>query len=371
MGNYFLFSNIQKKTINYFEKCMHNRKKVFIFFLFSLPWMCVVWIRNCLYDFHILKIKKIELPVISIGGIGTGGSGKTQIVIWCAQLLHLFTYTPLILSRGYGRIYQDICIVKDQDDMLQRYGDECAMMKKKLDNPVLLAVGKNRYETFKFVKNKNLIHNIDCCILDDGFQHRRLFRDLDIVILNDLTLGLPYMLPYGYLREPFSRLNRASCILFKSTEDTSILFKQFHILVKNKNIQDPIAQFYYRIVSLQSQETGETFPSNFIHRKNIIICSGIADPENFEQLVKNQSPNIQGIYRFSDHHCFLSKEFSLIVKKAMDTHSAIVLTDKDAVRIPEKHHHLVFSVQIDIAWVFGKQDLESQIFKIVSHKHSI
>ena len=166
-----------------------------------------VAIRNALYDRHVFQVKKLARPVVSIGNISVGGSGKTPFVIALGQLLAERGIAFDVLSRGYGRTSTEIAVV-DPNGSPAQFGDEPLLIARKLQAPVI--VGADRYQAGLLAEQKfgSKLH-----LLDDGFQHRRLHRDFDIVLLpaEDQAGSL---LPTGRLREPihFFKPRRRHCL---------------------------------------------------------------------------------------------------------------------------------------------------------------
>ncbi|HSK43622.1 MAG TPA: tetraacyldisaccharide 4'-kinase, partial [Candidatus Binatia bacterium] len=171
-----------------------------------------VAIRNALYDRGVFQVKKLDRPVVSIGNISVGGTGKTPFVIALGQLLTERGIAFDVLSRGYGRCSTGIAIV-DPNGSAAQFGDEPLLIARKLQAPVI--VGADRYQAGLLAEQKfpSKLH-----LLDDGFQHRRLHRDFDIVLLpaEDQAGSL---LPTGRLREPFTSLKRADAIVVFGSQE--------------------------------------------------------------------------------------------------------------------------------------------------------
>src|ERR1051325_8724560 len=168
----------------------------------SLLFGAGVALRNTLYDRGIFKVRRLTRPVISIGNISVGGSGKTPFVITLGELLKQRGISFDVLSRGYGRSSTKIAVVAPLG-FPQQFGDEPLLIARKLQVPVI--VGADRYRAGLLAEEKfsSRLH-----LLDDGFQHRGLHRDFDIVLLPQEDLE-GTLLPTGRLREPRSSLRRA------------------------------------------------------------------------------------------------------------------------------------------------------------------
>jgi tetraacyldisaccharide 4'-kinase len=163
-------------------------------------------LRNMLFDRGILKSRRLERPVISVGNLSVGGSGKTPFVIALGELLKARGTRFDVLSRGYGRKTRGVLVV-ERDGKAADYGDEPLLMARRLGVPVI--VGESRYEAGRVAEKKfqSQMH-----ILDDGFQHRSLYRDFDMVLMTGQDFN-DRLLPSGRLREPLSSLRRADAIV--------------------------------------------------------------------------------------------------------------------------------------------------------------
>ena len=201
----------------YVLKMLLNKllKKKFRFFLIPLKpiyWLLVL-IRNIFYDLKIFKIYSLNKTVISIGNLTTGGTGKTPFTIFIAKYFIQQGIKVAILSRGYGRKSKGTIVVSNGINLINSYeksGDEPYLIAKKLQN-VPVVVDEKRYRGGKFLINN---YNPDIIILDDGYQHRSLKRDLDILLINSLDKKTDHkLIPNGKLREPWKNIKRADLII--------------------------------------------------------------------------------------------------------------------------------------------------------------
>jgi tetraacyldisaccharide 4'-kinase len=176
---------------------------------FSLVYGSLAAIHRWLYSAGILRKKKLPRPVVSVGNLTVGGGGKTPLVIWLASALRDRGFRPAILSRGYGRSGSQPALV-DARQPWRLAGDEPFLMASRLDG-IPVAVAPDRYEAGLEVLRE---HEVDLFILDDGFQHRKLERDLDIVVVDNVRrFGNGRLLPAGILREPLTRLVDADLLV--------------------------------------------------------------------------------------------------------------------------------------------------------------
>jgi len=211
-----------------------------------------VFLRKKAYSKGLLSVKHLPYPVISIGNLTIGGTGKTPVVRLIAEFLSHWGRHPVVLTRGYKRKgSKGLIVVKGAEKYPQSpeiTGDEPYMLASWLpDVPIL--VSKDRYEAGIYAIK---ILGADCFILDDGFQHLRLFRDTNILVVNARDpFGNGYLLPYGYLREPLSALNRAALILLNKSRPGQDL-KPVIDTIQRYNPWAPIIETSYESESLVS-----------------------------------------------------------------------------------------------------------------------
>ena len=266
----------------------------------------VVAARNALYDRGVLKQSRLQRPVVSVGNLSVGGSGKTPFVILLDELLRERGVRVDVLSRGYGRRSSGVLAVEDDDPA--RFGDEPVLIRRRLgDVPVI--VGASRYEAGVEAERR---FETDLHLLDDGFQHRDLARDFDIVLLSPRDVE-DCLLPSGRLREPLSSLRRADVIVLPASEEAPPAD-----VVAGK----PVWRVRRRI------ELAAGTPS-----RPFAFCA-IADPERFRRDLENAGVEIAGVRYFRDHHAYRSSDIAAL-HQAADKAGAngFITTEKDAVKL--------------------------------------
>jgi tetraacyldisaccharide 4'-kinase len=267
-----------------------------------------IGVKNFAYDHGWCAPKQLRWPVVSVGNISVGGAGKTPLVIRLAQLLSEAGHSVDVLSRGYGRSSNETEQV-DAEGEASRYGDEPLLIAQKTGVPVY--VGASRYEAGLLAEREGAREGIH--LLDDGFQHRKLARDADIVILHssDFTQRL---LPAGRLREPLSGLHRASVIVLRA-EDA--LWKE---KLRRRGIEAPIWLQHRR---LTVDLCGRAFA----------FC-GIARPEEFFVALRKSGVELGGTRAYRDHQAYGDAEMDEILRLARASGAeCCVTTEKDAVRL--------------------------------------
>ncbi|MCF7826806.1 MAG: tetraacyldisaccharide 4'-kinase [Candidatus Marinimicrobia bacterium] len=173
----------------------------------------LIWLRNCMYDFGLFKTQSVKTPIISVGNISSGGSGKTVLVQALVEHFLSLQKKPAVLSRGYGRVSKGLVLVADESGLkgtLSTSGDEPFLIAKNYPG-VSVVVSENRYRGAQYLQDT---FAPDVIILDDGFQHRSLHRDLDILIIDFQMSSKKHLLPWGFLRESIRNISRADILLF-------------------------------------------------------------------------------------------------------------------------------------------------------------
>jgi len=304
---------------------LHIMRIVFLM-PFSLIYGLIIFLRNVAYDYNVFKNNRVNCKVISVGNITLGGTGKTSLVIHLAKFFLGRNKKVVILLRGYkGRLSKEPFIVCDGGNIYgnaYQCGDEAILISKSVQVPVI--IGKNRVASAKFAISK---FSPDFIILDDGFQYRKLHRDLDIVLISGLDTLL--LFPSGALREPLSSLSRASIIFLTKKYSDNLRKKISKRVYGGKMI--PL-KYYISAWKINNNY----FPPDFIKNKKIILFSAIAKFKYFEEEVKDLGAFILYKKSFRDHYYFKRKEI-IYIRKLLSKLAAdlIVVTEKDAIKIEE------------------------------------
>ena len=267
--------------------------------------------RNTLYDRGILKSRRLRAPVISIGNISVGGSGKTPFVIMLGELLKARGIHFDVLSRGYGRKTRGAAVVQANGSPAE-FGDEPLLIAQRLGAPVI--VGESRFEA-GLLAERNSIPQLH--LLDDGFQHRALHRDFDIVLLTAEDAN-GKLLPAGRLREPHSSLQRADAVVLAGNAEAE-LFPLHH-------------KFIWR---LHRGVTVRDVPPH-----PLVFC-GIARPQAFISQLEELGIKPSGTVFFRDHHSYNAKDVQRLLQAAERYKSAgFIATEKDALNLGDLRNTL-------------------------------
>jgi tetraacyldisaccharide 4'-kinase len=314
------------------EKPPWEQVLLFPLYLLSLPYGGIVRTRSFLYSHQLLKTRTLPCPIISVGNITVGGTGKTPLVMALAKGLTARGIPVAILSRGYKRTKTSGPVVSDGNTIFltpAQSGDEPFLMAKACpDIPVL--VGKNRFLNGQIALQRFGVKGL---LLDDGYQYLPLHRDINILLI-DSTIGFGdhHLLPRGILREPPSHLRRADLFLINQAEESPAS------LLLEKKIQEisPGARIFhsdYDPVDLVSPEEKQEDLGTLKGMK-ILALSGIAHPYSFSSMLRKCGVKIVGEAIFPDHHLYTVKDLSYIEEKAKGKGAeGIVTTEKDMVKL--------------------------------------
>ncbi|MHB8482365.1 MAG: tetraacyldisaccharide 4'-kinase [Nitrospiria bacterium] len=309
--------------------------RVLFFFLYlaSFLYYALVKIRIFLYARRILKTYVLPKRVISVGNITVGGTGKTPTVLALARFFNENGMKVAILSRGYGRKNnRAVLIVSDGHHLLSSpsaAGEEAYFLAKELKG-VIVAVGKNRYKTGRILLTR---YKIDLFILDDGYQHLKLRRDTNILLLDSNSpFSNRFLLPRGGLREPLSSIKRASLILLISKDKNDK--KATPILNERPFNTIPKYDVHLAPKSFYNPLTSEEYKIEKVYGKTSLIVSGIANPKSFRTMVERCQVQVIRELVFPDHHFYQPHDIEAIEDIARSRKvDFIITTDKDAVKL--------------------------------------
>ncbi|OGL41683.1 MAG: tetraacyldisaccharide 4'-kinase [Candidatus Schekmanbacteria bacterium RBG_13_48_7] len=302
----------------------------FILTLFSYIYWMILQIRYLLYRYSILPIRNVPVPVISVGNITAGGTGKTPFVIELANYYKDTGKEVAIVSRGYHRQADEkVQVVSDGKQILlsvSKAGDEPFLIAKKCPG-VPVVVSKNRFNAAARCIQE---FNSKLIILDDGFQHLGLFRDVDILLVDEQNpFSNKYLIPRGYLREPVTQLSRADilCMIRKYSHktkdpDTKIIFKK------------PVFSVLYEPWNLVGSDLNQVASLEYLIGKNLIVFCGIGNPQPFLNWVNASGGSVKQIFLFDDHHNYKIQDMEMLNRAKENWNAQILLTtEKDIVKI--------------------------------------
>ncbi len=290
--------------------------------------------RLLLYEKGLLEQRKVPGVVISVGNITTGGTGKTPAVIMLARWAMDKGYRVAVLSRGYGgKRKEKLLLVSDTEKILSRAaeaGDEAFLLARRLPGVPVVVSADRRDAALAAIAR----WGCNFFILDDGFQHIRLKRQVDLVLLDAMMpFGNGRLLPLGPLREPTDQLKRADALIL-TRWGTDVGEQQFRLLPGEDITSPPIFRAAHIPNKIVLPETGEDLPLDFLAGKRLLGFAGIGRPESFSQTLKTMGADIVDFLAFADHHNYSEKDFSRVISLAKaKSVDLIVTTEKDWVKI--------------------------------------
>ncbi|MBM9520653.1 tetraacyldisaccharide 4'-kinase [Desulforhopalus vacuolatus] len=310
----------------------------------------VMKIRTLFYRHGIFTVHQMGVPVISVGNLVLGGTGKSPMVRHLARLLQSSGFRPAVISRGYGGMAcEAVNVVSDGRSLLlnaMQAGDEPFMLAKSLPGVPVLTGSKRRLPAARAEKEQGA----DCLVLDDAFQHLAVGRDINIVLFDSTALtGNSRIFPAGPLREPSSALRRADCFVLTGT--TGANTKQATKFAARLREQFPEKQVFlarrkqYQLYS----EAGEVVSCEDVPAA-AAFC-GIAHPERFEQSLKELGISLKLFTALPDHFTYTQKSLQTFCKKAGEAGAEVLITtEKDIVKAGELESSLpIFTARFEVA----------------------
>ncbi len=284
----------------------------------SLAYSAAARIRAGCYRRGILRVRRLPGRVISVGNLTLGGTGKTPVVLWIAEQLAAEGKRPAILTRGYRR-------TRSPDARGEPQSDEVALLRNRLNGKVQMGVAANRYEKGLALAR----HGVEWFVLDDGFQHLELARDVDIVLLDATDpFGGGRTLPAGRLREPISALKRADVVLI--TRIVHSPAPAIEAMVR-RFTKCPILYTTTRLegVLRVPQLVVELPPEDWTRGRFFAFC-GIGNPAAFFEDLRHWGFQVVGERSFADHHVYSVQEAAVLERLARDCGAdALLCTEKD------------------------------------------
>jgi tetraacyldisaccharide 4'-kinase len=268
----------------------------------------VVATRGMLYDRGVFSAENFSVPVLSIGNLSVGGTGKTPVAAWCAQRLAAKGMRPGIVLRGYG-------------------GDETIVHRRLNEGmPVIAAADRARGI------REAIAQGVDAVVLDDAFQHRRAARDADIVLVNaDVWSGRPRLLPAGPWREPLRSVRRANLVIITRKTADRATVEDVRRALANAAPHVRVATAHLAPGELRSTSTGQSLPLRVLDGADLTAIAAIAHPDSFFKQLTELGAIVRP-HSFPDHHAFTREEARSLADRA--TYSDfVVCTLKDAVKL--------------------------------------
>ncbi len=347
--------------------------------LMSLIYGLGVVVKLSLYKYGIIKQHKLPCKVISLGNITVGGTGKTPTAQRLAAIIRDMGYRVVILNRGYRALWKgQVGLVSDGQKIFMTVteaGDEAYLLAKNLPG-IPVVIGRNRSITGDYAVE---CLNADVIILDDGYQHWQLARDLDIVLVDTINVfGNNFLLPRGTLREPLDNLDRAQAFLLtkvdQSTNDARDVIRD---ILRRYNTKALVVESIHNprcFIEIEEWYKGihskNTAPLETVRGRRVMAFSAIGNPSSFEQTIAGIGAEVVEAMRYPDHHDYSMAEMQDAMQKAVDKEAcALITTEKDAVKIPSEFIHSdralpVYVLGIEVRFTEGYEDLMKLIREV-------
>ncbi len=303
---------------------------------FSPFYGLVMSLRALLYRWGLFRSHRLPVPVVSVGNLTLGGTGKTPLVMYVVRRLLEHGRRPAIVSRGYGgKARGRVNVVSDGREKKltpSQAGDEPWLLADALPQ-VPVVTGARRAEVGRYV-----VANLpsDVIVLDDGFQHLAVHRDLNLVLFSVHTnLGAARVFPGGELREPFSALRRADALILTGVDHRSE--RRAHAMkrfLRERAPQAPVFFGEYLPVCLLANRGADTFPADKAKRMRLFGFCAIGNPASFRYTLAREGYHLVDFQPFRDHHAYTAREMAGLVARAKASNAqALITTEKDFVKL--------------------------------------
>ena len=335
----------------------------------SYAYGAIISLRAALFAHGLARTRRLPVPVLSVGNLSVGGSGKTPFVKMLAARLREQGQRVVIILRGYRGSSKEPTIVSDGRDLRCEppvAADEAYLLARHLPGVAVLT-GADRYRVGEVA-----LEHVDCgvIILDDGFQHLRLYRDLDIVLVDAVNpLGYGRLLPSGLLREPPEAFGRADIVVITHADAGRNLDLAIQA-IRRYAPTTPIAMAVHRPVSLIDARSGECLGLERLTGQRLLAVSGIANPSRFEAALVQLGAFVAAHRVFPDHHRYSTADLEIINGAARNSGaSMVVTTEKDMVKLTcldlAKVGVPLYAMSISLELVEGAEVLDAMLSRLV------
>jgi tetraacyldisaccharide 4'-kinase len=307
---------------------------------------------------------KLSVPVISVGNLSMGGTGKTPCVLHLAALLRAAGHAPAILTRGYGRhaLANDLAVAPGAQVSVEESGDEPQIFIR--SGLAAVGIGADRARAAALLLDR---FPADVFLLDDGFQHTRLARDLDIVLIDALDpFGGGYVFPLGRLREPVASLSRADAVVITRSQ-FSDLAPAVENAVRQANPRVPIFRSGIQPEAWVDASTGASHPLAHPPFGAAGAFCGLGNPQSFRRTLEHLGVDPAAWFEFDDHHRYRPRELRSMAHQAGAAGAtALVTTEKDAVNLCAGFHEATAPVEVYWLRVRMTIDREAELLSLIT-----
>lgn len=357
-----------------------RKDKLLAAILTPLSWIYggVVFLRNKMFDMHLLPSESFDIPVISVGNVTVGGTGKTPHVEWLIEILS-YQYNIAVLSRGYKRKTKGFVLATPHSTP-STIGDEPYQIYKKFSGIAKVAVCENRREGIRRIQE--LYPDVNLILLDDGLQHRYVTPKVSILLMDwHRPIYQDEMLPLGRLRDSLDSINRADFVIVSKVPqnvtplDLMIVKRELDLLAFQQLM---FTRYHYNPpVSVFEESRNYTLKLDRLgHDDMVMVLTGIANPRGLIRYLLQFNFRMR-VEHFADHHDFSRKDLEKIAKefeKMNGKHKVIITTEKDAVRLvnnpyfPEELKPFIYYIPISVESISsgGSQEVRDKIISAIN-----
>jgi tetraacyldisaccharide 4'-kinase len=340
-----------------------------VFSPLSFTWEWVYRVRRSFYEYGVLKKTVFKVPVISVGNISFGGTGKTPTIIWLAEWLTEQGLTPVVLTRGYkGQLEHSSGLLKSGQKFRLNpfdYGDEPLMITNKMKKGAVI-VGKRRaanlLKYFAEVKP-------DVVLLDDGFQHLQIHRSYNIVLFDaTMPLNLYQVAPLGYLREGMTALKDADALIISRADMVTEekLQKLLVTLRENFHHRPPLALTRYRALGVFDVHDNHVHTIGELRGMRAIAVTAIASPESFYRYLESYGVEITEKVSFPDHYFFTPEDVNELLIKSSQQSSVIICSEKDMVKMKRVSlDGRILFTKVMVEFISGEKELLQDLAQVL------
>ena len=337
----------------------------------AVPYGWVIRLRAYGYERGWFARKHLPVPVISIGNLTVGGTGKTPLVIEMTEWLLEVGKRVAVLSRGYRRASREpLLLVSDGAGTFatpEQAGDEPFLIAQRCPRAVV-AVGSDRYQLGLLVLER---YGVDCIVLDDGFQHLAVHRDANVLLVDATDApGLEGLLPAGRLREPITAAKRATAVIVTRAEKASQVDEVMKRLRSAVGPLSMTAQVVFRAGDLLSVAAGTTRSREWCKGKGALLVSGVGHAAAFQSTAEDLGVKILEEVAYPDHYEYSRQDVEQLGKQAVELKADIVLTtEKDAGKL---RPYLIpddgawWAVRLQVEWRAGETAIRNMVLNVRS-----
>jgi tetraacyldisaccharide 4'-kinase len=335
----------------------------------SLAWEWVYRVRRSFYEYGVFKKSIFKVPVISVGNLSFGGTGKTPTIVWLADWLNEKGLTPVVLTRGYkGQLEHSAGLLKSGQKFRLNpfdYGDEPLMISNKMKKGAVI-VGKNRAKNLMTYFAE--VHP-DVVLLDDGFQHLQIFRSFNIVLFDaTMPMNLYKVAPLGYLREGMTALKDADAILISRADMVTKekLDKLIATLSQYFHHRPVMALTKFQPLGVFDVHDKYIFSIHELKGLRAIAVTAIASPDSFYRYLESCGVEITEKVSFPDHYFFSPEDVNDLLIKASQQSAIILCSEKDMVKMKRVSlDSRILFTKVKVDFLSGEQDLVNRLSKVL------